>query len=194
MTAKPTPAIPRLSSFPDTPPVALRQGDSPPSISTRRCPSCRHRLHQSAFGRQRHRVCELCRAHAQAARRRTVAYKRLRDSLGRLSASILARRSPDILLSLCETAAAHANTDLPGLAKMFGEHLLDPLITPAQRLKIARTIWHMHLSAMASVEPPSSDPDILCRQLHADHKLIPVIRRLLEDGTLGLDDIDPPPG
>lgn len=194
MTDTPSPAHTRIPSLVDEVPLTLGPEGDRHSISTRRCPVCRRRLHPSAFGRHRHRVCETCRHRKKRAKRRTLSYRRQKAAFDELAIALNKRRSPETLLTILDAAAAEAGTDLVGLAKQIGQHLADPECSPAQRLKIARTLWHVHLSAMACVEPPSNDAETLCRQLHADYKLIPVIRRLLEDGTLTLDDVDPPPG
>ena len=110
-------------------------------------------------------------------------------------------------------------TQLGGLSNvlvMFRDRILDEQTTSACRCSATRAL--LHLVAVAGSErsrlreldfqqqlrglqerlrpgqlhEKESPQDVVFR-LHSEEKLLPALRRMLTDGTLTLDDIDPPP-
>ena len=114
-----------------------------------------------------------------------------------LSRSISRSKTAKTILAFSEAAAAEAGTDLIGLAKQVGEHIQSPACTPSQHFKLVRMLWQMHLIAdaadRAERDRPAVPPETMVRKMHANGQLVAALRRLLDDGTVTLDDVDPPP-
>ena len=160
-------------------------------MDCRICRSCCRRVPGRRFAGH-HLRCNQCRGKSYKLSQSLDHHRSRRVSLNALFSALSSRSSSEILLRLCDYSAAQIGTDLPGLAKLIGEHYNDPLCTSAQKLKICRTLWHLHVSALGPVDPPAVDPGDVLRKLHTEGQLVPILRKMLSAGLITLDDIDPP--
>jgi len=163
---------------------------------------------------KRHTVCRDCRRKYDQACRRASRQKMLSRELRSIRRTQNVENLCALVMNLC--------TQLGGLSnvlKFFRDRILDEQTTSACRCSATRALLHLvvvsdkehmrlqqmgdqvqlqqlasaHLEQLRRLADQEQSPEEFIRRLHAGGELVPIIRVMLDDGTLTLDDIESPP-
>ena len=193
---------------------------APPPQQMKTCSKCYRLLPVESYhfadkpAGKRRSVCPNCRRQHDQDRRRASRQKVLSRELRSIRRTQSVENLWALVMNLC--------TQLGGLSnvlKLIRERILDEQTSSACRCSATRALLHMvavsdkermrlqqmgdqvqlrqlasaHLEQLRRLADQEQSPEEFIRRLHAEGKLVPIIRVMLDDGTLTLDDIESPP-
>lgn len=162
-------------------------------------PEAEFRFKSRATG-ERHNECRDCRREADRLKRERARDQRFQGGLRDLRRS----QTPEQILNVLEAIAE----DLGGIEAVvdeFSRLIRDDSVPPTRRMKAAETL--LYCQAVADMQQAADalkpEPDRAeaigeyLERLHAEGRLLPALRELVDRGKLALDElldgVDPPP-
>lgn len=159
-------------------------------------PADRFRFINRAEGR-RHARCRDCRREADRLKRERARDQRFQGGLRDLRRS----QTPEQILNVLESVAADLG-GMPAVAEEWARHLRGDGVSVSRKLKAMETMVYAASVAdlariqetLSGADGPSDVAGLLRHFAEVDQPaLIAALRRMLDEGELTLDDLDPPP-
>lgn len=163
---------------------------------TRLCTDCHldrplsmFRWRNRAAGVKHHR-CRDCRQRIDSSKRNEERKRSVQRALRDMRRSETPRQLSNVMQTIAERVGG-----LPSLIQLWVEMISDKRASGQRRLSSMQTLLHvlMVCDLRSFQQQAQATPAAVVAALHRQGELVPILRRMLNEGALTLDQLDPPP-